>query len=163
MTPAFAATVKNATMALAHNASTAAAMVQGAVSRQGPASLGLGEANATFMHGAGPMEYGWSGYFQAIGSVFLILGIIVFGFWLLRRYGPGGVLGGRKSGQLTLEAHLPLGPKKNVVVVRFLNKRLVLGVTDSHINLLTEMDADNDDPAKHFSDSLEQARDNDAS
>lgn len=89
---------------------------------------------------------GWSGYFQAIGSIFLILAVLGGGFYLLKRFGPravgGGVFG---RGTLQLEAQLPLGPRRSVAVVRFLNKRLVLGVTDSNITLLTETETDDDD------------------
>jgi flagellar protein FliO/FliZ len=89
---------------------------------------------------------GWSGYFQALGAIFLIIAVLAVGFFLLKRYGPsamgGGVFG---RGALQLEAQLPLGPKRSVAVVRFLNKRLVLGVTDSHITLLTETETGHDD------------------
>lgn len=89
---------------------------------------------------------GWSGYFQAVGSIFLILAVLGGGFFLLKRFGPravgGGVFG---RGTLQLEAQLPLGPRRSVAVVRFLNKRLVLGVTDSNITLLTETETDDDD------------------
>jgi flagellar protein FliO/FliZ len=53
---------------------------------------------------------------------------------------------------------MSLGPKKNIVVVRFLNKRMVLGVTDASFNLLTEMDTGDDTDRKDFDKALEDAR-----
>ncbi|MFW5735206.1 MAG: flagellar biosynthetic protein FliO [Oceanidesulfovibrio sp.] len=91
-------------------------------------------------------KVGWSGYFQALGAIFLIIAVLAGGFFLLKRFGPravgGGVFG---RGTLQLEAQLPLGPRKSIAVVRFLNKRLVLGVTDSNITLLTETETKHDD------------------
>lgn len=94
---------------------------------------------------------GWTAYFQALGAIFLILAVLAGGFYLLKRFGPramgGGVFG---RGTLQLEAQLPLGPRRSVVVVRFLNKRLVLGVTDSNINLLTETETGHDDEVPEY-------------
>lgn len=38
---------------------------------------------------------------------------------------------------MRIESRLALGPKKWVVITRYMDKRLVLGVTDQQINLLT--------------------------
>lgn len=96
-------------------------------------------------------DVGWSGYFQALGAIFLIIAVLAGGFFLLKRFGPramgGGVFG---RGTLQLEAQLPLGPRRSVAVVRFLNKRLVLGVTDSNITLLTETETGHDDEVPEY-------------
>ena len=88
---------------------------------------------------------GWGNYFQAIGILLLILGGLYMGIWALKRFGKLTALGGRlaRSG-VAVEGQFHLGPKKSLVVVRFLNKRLLLGVTDHQINLLTEMEAEHD-------------------
>lgn len=96
---------------------------------------------------------------KVTGVLCLILAFIFGGFWVLKRYGHRAGLGVLSKSQLKMEGQLALGPKKYVVVVRFLNKRMVLGVTDSNINLLTEMDAGHDDDATHdFKQSLDEAR-----
>uniref|UniRef100_U5FCC3 Flagellar protein n=1 Tax=Desulfovibrio sp. U5L TaxID=596152 RepID=U5FCC3_9BACT len=78
-------------------------------------------------------------------ALFAILAVIFAAYWLLRRFGPKFGLGpGGRGGMLRLMAHLSLGPRKSVIVVRFLNKDLVLGVTDQSITLLTEGNADHD-------------------
>lgn len=78
-------------------------------------------------------------------ALLLILAIIFAAYWLLRRYGSKFGLGpAGRGGMLRLMAHLSLGPRKSVIVVRFLNKDLVLGVTDHSITLLTEGKSEHD-------------------
>jgi flagellar protein FliO/FliZ len=89
-------------------------------------------------------------------ALFLILGVILLAYWMLRRFGPRFGLGAPvKTHGLRVESHLTLGPRKNIMVVRFLNKLLVLGVTDQSINLLTEVDAS--DETKDFQAVLDNA------
>ena len=86
----------------------------------------------------------WGSYFQAIGVMVLLLVGLWFVLRLIKRSKGSGYtrFNAAKStlnrDDLILEAQLPLGQNKNVSVVRFLNKRLVLGVTDHQINLLDE-------------------------
>lgn len=90
-------------------------------------------------------------------ALLVILVVILLAFWMLRRFGPRLGLGGRSLAHgLRLEGHMTLGPRKNIMVVRFLNKLLVLGVTDQSINLLTEVDTSHE--AQEFQDALDQAR-----
>jgi flagellar protein FliO/FliZ len=88
------------------------------------------------------VEYGLTGVALKMGlTLAILLGVIFAAFWLLRRYGPKIGLGpGGRGGMLRLVDHLSVGPKKSVVVVRFLNKDLVLGVTDHSITRLAEVD-----------------------
>lgn len=95
---------------------------------------------------------------QVAGALCLMLAFILVGFWALRRFGGRMGLGVSANKQLQIEGTLGLGPKKTLVVVRFLNKRLVLGVTDANINLITEMEADDDGTRKDFEKSLDKAR-----
>ncbi len=99
-------------------------------------------------------DFGWGAYFQAVGAVFLILAIIMAGFWLLRRYGPAAGLGALGRSDLKFEGQVALGSKKSIAVVRFLNRRLVVGVTDTSINLLTEIRID-DANEMDFEDTLD--------
>ena len=78
-------------------------------------------------------------------ALLLLLGVIFVAFYLLRRFGPRlGLPMARRHTGLVFEGQLPLGPRKSVVLVRFLNKVMVLGVTEQSINLLTEIDDDHD-------------------
>ena len=93
---------------------------------------------------------------QMAVALLLILVVILLAYWMLRRFGPRFGLGApAKSRGLRIESYLTLGPKKNIMVVRFLNRLLVLGVTDQSINLLTEVDAS--DENKDFQAVLDDA------
>lgn len=90
---------------------------------------------------SGESVFTWSGYFQAIGMLLLLLGALWGLVWVVRKYGKFNFLpqpGALPRHALRLEAQLPLGPKRGLMVVRFLNKRLLLGVTDHQITLLQE-------------------------
>jgi len=90
-------------------------------------------------------------------AMLLILGVILLAFWMLKRFGPRLGLGGRAAAHgLRFEGQLALGPKKSIMVVRFLNKLLVLGVTDQSINLLTEVDQSHE--THEFESTLDKAR-----
>ncbi len=96
---------------------------------------------------------------QVVGGLLLLLGLLYVGFYLLRKYGHKAGLGSAAKGRLKLEGGLSLGPKRSLVLVRFLNKHLLLGVTDHSITLLTEAEADHDDGHQTFSGALTKARD----
>ncbi len=87
--------------------------------------------------------FSWGGYFQAIGFMCLLLGLLWLAVWAVRRSGKFNFLpvpGAFPRDGLRLEAQLPLGGKKNLVVVRFLNRRILLGVAEQQITLLKEME-----------------------
>lgn len=87
-------------------------------------------------------------------ALVVILAVILAAYWVLRRVGPKFGLGpGGRGGMLRLVAHLALGPRKSIIVVRFLNKDLVLGVTDHSITLLTEGETAHE-PPKDFAATL---------
>lgn len=110
------------------------------------ATLGLGAADG--LAAASVPAFSWSGYIQAVGVLFLLVGLLWLALWAVRRHGglfravPGA--GGFSRDDLRLEAQLPIGPRKGLMVVRFLNKRLLLGVTDQQITLLTEQYLDHE-------------------
>jgi flagellar protein FliO/FliZ len=94
---------------------------------------------------------------QMAGALLLILAVIFLAFWILRRFGPKFGLGpGGRGGMLRLVSQLALGPRKSVMVVRFLNRDLVLGVTDQTITLLTEVPTDHESN-DNFAQTLDRA------
>ncbi|GAB1410855.1 hypothetical protein MASR1M90_20090 [Desulfovibrionales bacterium] len=93
---------------------------------------------------------------KMVGSLLLIVGLIFLLLYLLKRYGLAARWQGRAAGLFHVEERLVLGPRKYVLAVRFLNKILVLGVTDSSINLITEHTSDA--PPSDFSAALEQEK-----
>lgn len=110
------------------------------------AGTALGAADG--LAAASVPAFSWGGYIQAVGVLFLLVGLLWLALWAVRRH--GGLFravtgaGGFSRDDLRLEAQLPLGPRKGLMVVRFLNRRLLLGVTDQRITLLTEQDSDHE-------------------
>ena len=94
------------------------------------------ETQAVQVQSAAPdlPEYSLAGYFTGLSVLFVLLGLLWFGLRYLRRKGVLSLPG--QQGGLALESRLGLGPKKNLLVLRYRDKRLLLGVTDHHITLL---------------------------
>jgi len=109
--------------------------------------VGSGDALAGTVSTLGQAEslFSWGGYFQALALLFLIVALMFLALWFLKRKGGLNIL--TRQGNLIFESKMALGPKKSLVVVRFLNKRLLLGVTDQQITMLTELPIDEDDTA----------------
>ena len=59
---------------------------------------------------------------------------------------------------LRMEAQMPIGPRKGLMVVRFFDQRLLLGVTDGQITLLTREHVHDDTEKKTFHELVENAR-----
>ena len=81
----------------------------------------------------------WGAYFQAIGILIALLALFWFVLRLIRKVGSGRFLPTASSfsrRDLGLEAQLPLGRDQSLQVVRYLDKRLLLGVTEQQITLL---------------------------
>lgn len=86
-------------------------------------------------------EFSWSSYIQGLGLLFLLLACLWIGVRMLRRYGRFSFIprpDDLPKDALRMEAQMPLGPRKGLMVVRFLGQRLLLGVTDHEIRLLTK-------------------------
>lgn len=80
-------------------------------------------------------------------ALLLVLGLLFLGLALLKRLGFAARWApGSKGNLLTIVERLVLGPRKQVIMVRFLNKYLVLGVTDAQINLIAEQPIDHEQP-----------------
>ncbi len=76
-----------------------------------------------------------------IGSFLLVIGAIFIAFYFLKK-SPIGRLRSISSENLKFLTQISLGPKKYLIVVQFLNKILLIGVTESQITLLGEADKD---------------------
>ena len=109
----------------------------------------------------GQSSFSWGSYIQAVGIVFLLVAVLWLAVWLARRFGKFNFMprpGSLPRDALVMEAQLPLGPRKGLMVVRFLNKRLLLGVTDQQITLLTEEQAKHEPENADFQQVMEEAR-----
>ena len=120
---------------------TAGADISGA----GAISGEISPHDSTTLDSSSPAEpetplFSWGGYFKGIGALFLILAALWGVVWFLRRRGALPGLGGLPRDSFSVEAQLALSPKKKLILVRFLNSRLLLGVTDQQITLLKEVE-----------------------
>lgn len=83
----------------------------------------------------------WGNYFKAIGIMLLLLVLFWYVLKMVRKVGNGRFLPSQKllpRNSMYMEGQLPLGQGKSIIIVRVLNERLVLGVTEKNINLLTK-------------------------
>ncbi len=82
-------------------------------------------------------------YFKVLGSLFLLLGALVLLLYGIKRYLPPGnrIL---KNDNIKVLGQINIGPKKSLVVVQFLNSILLIGVTESNICLIKELETDHD-------------------
>ena len=141
----------------------------GAASASGPLGV-AGDAASAVVGAAPPMPlpldsaFSWGGYFQAIAVLAVLLGVLWAAVWLVRKFGKFNFMpqpGAFPRDALRMEAQLPLGPRKGLVVVRFLDRRILLGVTDHQVTYLTEA-GHSDEHEQHdgadFRDMLEEAR-----
>ena len=77
-------------------------------------------------------------------SLAVVIGIMVFAGAVLRRRGVGLATGGRSGKRLLVDVVARRGLSRNaaIAIVRVPGKHLVVGVTESSVNLLGELDAD---------------------
>lgn len=89
-----------------------------------------------------PPTFSWTSYFEAIGIMLILLFALWYVLKVVRKVGNGRFLPSQKllpRDSMFLEGQLSLGQGKSIVIVRALNERLVLGVTEQQINLLTKI------------------------
>lgn len=91
-------------------------------------------------------------WFDAFGAVLIVLALVGACAWLLR---SGYLPFRRRAGapKLAVESALPLGDKRSLVVVAVEGRRLLLGVTQAEISLVTELQP----AARPFDAALEKA------
>ncbi len=88
-------------------------------------------------------QYSMGGYVRALAVLCLAVAALWFALWLFRRYGKrfNPLLAGADRNLLRVESQLSLGQRRGLVVVRFEDERLLLGVTEQHIVPLTSHEA----------------------
>lgn len=75
--------------------------------------------------------------FKMVGALAFVLALLIFGLWLLRRFGTqwGKGAKGTEHGPQVLHQR-PLGGRKMLTVVKWEGRRLLLGVAGDSISLL---------------------------
>jgi flagellar protein FliO/FliZ len=70
-------------------------------------------------------------------ATLLVLGLVSALAWLVRR-GPLAQLAA-KGKPVSIERAIPLGDRRSLVIVTVEGRRLLLGMTPTHISLVTEL------------------------
>jgi len=86
----------------------------------------------------------------------LVLAIIFFMAWIVRRMGGMQVMGSQK---IKLLGGMTLGAREKVVLVQIENKRLVLGVAQGQVNTLHVLDGEYEEDEKPAIDSASPFKD----
>ncbi len=79
--------------------------------------------------------------FQTFFAILLVFGLIFSLYILAQRFGPRLVGGGRTRLVRIVEA-IPLGDKRNLVIIEVQGRRYLLGSTNQSITLLTDVDTE---------------------
>lgn len=87
-------------------------------------------------------ELGMGSLLHTAGALLLVLLVLWAALWMLRRFGPFSTRRVLAKGGPLLRERLMLGNRQSVVVVEVQGRRLLLGVTEQEIRLLTELDGD---------------------
>ena len=78
---------------------------------------------------------------KAVGYTALVLGTIIGGAWLLKRYG-GERLIQTSSPDIQVVGRKYLSPRQSLAIVKVRGKELLLGITDHSIQLVDHLDSD---------------------
>ncbi len=79
---------------------------------------------------------------KTVGALLLVIGLMLLSLYLLRRFGRFSPARFAQKECITLVGQTYVGPKKNISVFQLRNKLLVVGVSDSNLTLLTEINID---------------------
>jgi flagellar protein FliO/FliZ len=74
---------------------------------------------------------------QSFAAVLIVLALVGVLAWLARRGALGAL--GRKGKYIEVETAVPLGERRSLVVVSVEGRRLLLGMTPTHIAMVTEL------------------------
>ena len=77
-------------------------------------------------------------FFRSFFALFILIAVVYAGVVIIKKFGHGKV--NKKGDIISIAGSTYLGPKKSIFLVDIHDKRLVLGVTDTSIQLLTQFD-----------------------
>jgi flagellar protein FliO/FliZ len=86
-----------------------------------------------------PELEGWRLFFQAMGSLALVLGLIGVIAFVVKRYAKSAQLTSNRTDTIRIVSTKMLGGRRCLMLVRVRGQTLLLGVTPQSINCLTEI------------------------
>ncbi|MCB1052349.1 MAG: flagellar biosynthetic protein FliO [Acidobacteria bacterium] len=78
--------------------------------------------------------------FKVIGSLFVVLGLIVLFGYLARKFLPQTLITQKNAGHMRILQNLPLGGGKFVSLIEAEGQKLLIGVSEKHLNLIARLD-----------------------
>lgn len=106
---------------------------QSAIPSTPPPAQGSASAATTIIP---DIALSWGGYFKGLAILCFALAALWALLWVLKRAGGSGSFA--PSPSMRIESRLALGPKNWLYVVRCQDKRLILGVSEKNISLVSE-------------------------
>jgi len=103
----------------------------------------------------------WFAFIRTFSMLFLVLAVLIFAFYLIRKFSTAKGVKGSKDFIKVLSVH-HLSPKEKLVLVDVLGDKILIGVTPSHISKIAspdkeiEISSQEDGPSFNFSDFLSQ-------
>lgn len=104
-------------------------------------------------------DLGWTKYFQALGVMIALLIALWFVLKIIKKYSNGHFLGNQSTipkDKFYIAGQLALGQGKGLMIVRVMERDLVIGVTDHNINLLTELNSPHKEVSQEDKDLFER-------
>jgi flagellar protein FliO/FliZ len=74
---------------------------------------------------------------NSFAAVFVVLALVGGLAWFVRRNGMGVFAG--KTGAIAVETAVSLGERRSLVIVSVEGRRLLLGLTPTHMSVVTEL------------------------
>jgi flagellar biosynthetic protein FliO len=98
---------------------------------------------------------------RSLLAIAFVFGLLGLGAWALKR-GSFGPLGRRQRSLVQIEATVPLGDRRSLMVVAVEGRRLLLGLTPAQVSLVTELITDSKESGepglRQFDAALDRAR-----
>ena len=89
---------------------------------------------------------------QTAGTLVLVVALMLVVLYLLKRFGPAALTRGKVGSAPYLAGQLVLGPKQRIAVVEVEGRRFMLGVTESQITNLAELNQNSEGAVAEGSD-----------
>ncbi len=77
--------------------------------------------------------------YQSLAAVVIVLGLVAALAWFVKRGAFGGLRG--RGRLIAIETAVPLGDRRQLVIVSVEGRRLLLGLTPASISMVTELGA----------------------